>query len=110
MRKNGYESAVRVIGAAALTGWLLCAAAPASSQDGAGRERLWRAIFKMRPLPFCDQVQIDKEAGDVQEIADETADRKWELFDERGGCDDLVIAREVGLLINIDHFEFAIIP
>ena len=60
MRKNGYESAVRVIGAAALTGWLLCAAAPASSQDGAPRLQ--------GQVPLADQMSGRALAGYSQHV------------------------------------------
>jgi hypothetical protein len=78
----------------------------------AGRRRLQRfeRAFSNRDFTFCDRVQFFEQAGCVQQPADEPARRPWKIFDERWGCDDLVIARQVGLLIDVNHFQPAIVP
>ena len=82
----------------------------ASSRDGAGREdSLWPGSFQSAISTFVIQIQLGEQAGGVQQVADEPAYRPWKFFDERRGRDDLVVARQVGLLIDVNHFQFAVV-
>jgi len=56
---------------------------------------------------FNEQAEICRQAGEVCEVADETAQRPWKLFDECRGRHNLVFARETRLLINVDHLQSA---
>ncbi len=69
---------------------------------------LSRGQFSKCGFAFGVQIQPDKQAGGVRQVADEPAHRPGEFPDERRGRDDLAVARQDGLLIDVNHFQFAV--
>jgi hypothetical protein len=65
--------------------------------------------FQAAFLLFNDQAQLAELAGDVQQIADEPAHWPGKFLDKRRGRDNLMRARQVRLLIDVNHFERAIV-
>ena len=72
------------------------------------RLRSFERVSSKCDFTFCYQVQLDEQVGDVRQTADEPAQRRWEFYDERRGRDDLVRARQFGLLIDVNHFQLAV--
>ena len=60
-------------------------------------------------IESCAQIQIGEQEGDGRHVADEPAHWPGEFFDERWCRNDLVGARQLGLLIDIDHLQCAVV-
>ena len=86
---NGAERFLRFGQAGAELGELRADGARRAAERGLAAGSFQRAI-----LAFRDQVQLDEQAGDVRQVADEPAHRPGEFLDERRGRDDLVVARQ----------------
>ncbi len=76
---------------------------------GPGGERVPRTAFMVRDLARGARVGGAEQAIGVQETAEEPSHGPGKLLDERGGGDDLVVARQLGLLIDVDHLQLVVI-
>jgi len=65
--------------------------------------------FQTAILPSGIKSKSTKRWEMFKQVADEPARRQGNFFDERRGRDNLVVARQFGLLIDVDHFQFVVI-